>query len=58
MDRVMECPCCGNDCVTLDADGRVSDGQLIECGCDGWVSCDTESEPYIQVPDEPCRCGR
>ncbi len=47
----IECPCCGDDGATSDADGFFYDGQELECGCDGHVSCCFEIEPYIRAWD-------
>lgn len=52
----LECPCCGDDGAESDRDGVFEDGQLLICGCAGWVSLDTESEPWINNGDDgpPC----
>ena len=51
----LECPCCGD----VAAEGIVNDGDPLICGCNGQVSLDAESPPYISCWDEePCpRCG-
>lgn len=50
----LECPCCGDVGATADADGLFYDGQSLECGCPGQVSCDSETAPYTLTHDEPC----
>lgn len=45
-----ECPCCGGFAGT----GEVSDSQELHCGCAGWFSVDSESEPYPIIGDDPC----
>ena len=53
----LECPCCGDDGAVSDRDGLFADGQSLICGCPGWVSVDSETEPWIHTGDEPCpRC--
>lgn len=49
------CDCCGADGAVSDARGYFFDGQPLICGCDGHVSCDAETDPYIYTSDE-CRC--
>ncbi len=53
----LECPCCGDDGAVADSRGRFFDGQSLICGCPGWVSVDSESDPWINNGDAPCpRC--
>ena len=55
IDRIyLECPCCGGDGAGSDAAGEFYDGQPLMCGCPGIVSCDAESEPWINNGDSPC----
>lgn len=51
----IECPCCGDVGAESDAAGLYYDGQELICGCRGWVSCDSETEPFINSYD--CACG-
>jgi hypothetical protein len=53
--KYLECPCCGEEGSEADADGLFTDGQPLICGCDGWVTCDSENEPEISVSDCECR---
>ena len=50
----LECSCCGYVGKRGDENGLFTDGDALDCGCPGWVSCDSESEPYINNGDEPC----
>lgn len=45
----VECPCCGDEA----ANGYMVDGQALDCGCKGSISCD-ESEIYANVDDCDC----
>jgi hypothetical protein len=47
----IECPCCGQ----IAASWAVSDGDSLECGCDGQISCCSETYPYASADD--CGCG-
>lgn len=47
----IECPCCGKTA----AEGMVSDGDALLCGCDGAISVDGEYAPYANAYD--CECG-
>jgi hypothetical protein len=47
----IECPCCGQ----LAATWAVSDGDSLECGCDGQISCCSETYPYANA--DGCECG-
>ena len=49
----LECPTCGDVGAVAEADGCFCDGQPLICGCPGWVSVDSESEPFINAGDEP-----
>lgn len=51
----LECPCCSDVGATADPFGFFYDGQPLECGCDGHVSCDSENPPTINAYD--CECG-
>jgi len=51
----LECPCCGRIGALADLRGEFHDGQDLVCGCDGQVSCDSESEPDVVVSDD-CPC--
>jgi hypothetical protein len=53
MDDYLECPCCGG---TAAKGPLYTDGAPTICGCPCWVSCDTETEPYVNGPDQPCGC--
>ena len=50
----LECPCCGDVGAIADAAGCYVDGQLLVCGCVGWVSVDRETEPWINNGDGLC----
>ena len=51
MNDYLECPCCGD----VAAEGPLyTDGSPAICDCPYWVSCDSETEPYINGPFEPC----
>lgn len=54
MQFTVECPCCGGAAATAGLDGLFTDGQELECGCVGHVSCDGEDPPYAAVWD--CTC--
>lgn len=54
-DWTMECPCCGYDAAHGMKGELVSDGQELLCGCKGWISVDSESEPSVNAYD--CDCG-
>lgn len=58
MISYLECPCCGCEGATSDAEGWFEDGQELECGCLGHVSADSDgdwSEAYILInDDDPC----
>lgn len=47
----IECPCCGQ----LAASWAASDGDDLECGCDGQISACSETAPYANAYD--CDCG-
>jgi hypothetical protein len=47
---MIECPCCG----WVAAEGVCQDGQHLLCGCNGFVSLCSETEPYIVIMDEDC----
>lgn len=47
----IECPCCGQ----VAASWYVIDGDDLECGCDGQISCCSETYPYASADD--CGCG-
>lgn len=47
----LECPCCGQ----AAAEWFVTDGDSLLCGCDGTISCCSESYPYANV--DGCECG-
>lgn len=50
----IECPCCGDEAWIGQDGDMVEDGQPLLCGCQGHISCDSETEPYA-VADN-CRC--
>lgn len=50
----LECPCCGDTGKESDADGYFYDGDDLDCGCPGWVSCDRETPPWINSGDDYC----
>jgi hypothetical protein len=47
----LECPQCGNEAAEPDKDGMFYDGQPLTCGCEGHVSCDTESDPEVFIDE-------
>lgn len=51
----LDCPCCGDVGALADADGYFVDGQALVCGCNGIVSCDSETEPAVSVDDCDCQ---
>jgi len=53
-ESYLECPCCGDDGAESDEQGLFADGDSLICGCNGWVSVDRETDPYITLGDEPC----
>lgn len=55
MTNELECPCCGDIGAVADVEGYYTDGQELICGCDGQVSCDVETDAYINIHD--CECG-
>jgi len=54
MSDELECTCCGDVGAVPDEDGCYHDGQPLVCGCDGHVSMDAESPPYVSAHDCPC----
>ena len=50
----LECTCCGGVGAVPDDRGRYHDGHPLVCGCDGHVSMDAESPPYVSAHDCPC----
>ncbi len=44
---MLECPCCGDLGAVSDAKGLFWDGQPTWCGCDGGISCDAETDPWL-----------
>jgi hypothetical protein len=50
----LECPCCGDNGAASDGEGCFWDGQLLICGCPGWVSVDEDGEAWINSGDAPC----
>ena len=50
----LECPCCGDDGAASDENGEFYDGQVLICGCPGWVSVDEDDDPWINNGDAPC----
>lgn len=56
-DWTMECPCCGDDAAFGVNGELVTDGQQLACGCKGWVSVDSESEPFVNAYDCDCEEG-
>ena len=54
----IECPCCGDDGAESDIEGYFYDGQLLTCGCRGWLSVDEDGDVWANLVDEPCeKCG-
>lgn len=51
----LECTCCGDVAATADAFGFFHDGQSLECGCEGHVTCDSENPAEVNAYD--CECG-
>ncbi len=49
----LECPCCGDVGAVPDSRELYWDGQSLLCGCEGSISCDSETEPWINAD---CRC--
>ena len=47
----LECSCCGGTA----AEWFVTDGDSLLCGCDGAISCCSETYPYATADD--CKCG-
>jgi hypothetical protein len=50
---ILECPCCGDDGAISDGSGLFYDGQVLCCGCKGWVTVD-EDDVWINVWDCDC----
>lgn len=53
-DVELECPCCGDLAATADEHGAFTDGQPLECGCDGWVTCDSEEPAEVVIDPDGC----
>lgn len=51
MGDEIECPCCGD----VAGVGLVEDGQALLCGCEGHLSCDSESEAYAWADECACQ---
>ncbi len=51
----LECPCCGDDGAVSDDNGEFYDGQVLICGCPGWVSVNGDEDPWINNGDAPCQ---
>jgi hypothetical protein len=43
----LECPCCGD----VAAEGEVTDGQALLCGCNGYVSVDAEEPAWVAISE-------
>lgn len=55
MPVYLDCPCCGDEGAESDDQDMFADAQPLICGCPGQVSCDAESDPYINIDDMmPC----
>lgn len=54
MTTTLECPCCGDDGATSDAEGLFYDGQPLECGCPGHVCVDEDDGAWINNGDTHC----
>lgn len=52
----LECPCCGDTGAISDERGLFHDGQKTACGCIGSVSCDSETEPWLNIEGQ-CEGG-
>ncbi len=54
VNNFLECPCCGDAGAVPNARGLYWDGQPLLCGCYGSVSCDSETDPWI---NDNCSCA-
>ena len=47
----LECSCCGDDAWVGQKGDEILDGTKLICGCSGWISCDSETEPWVNAYD-------
>jgi hypothetical protein len=52
---IIECSCCGDDAWIGQKGDDIVDGTPLACGCKGWISCDSETEPYVSGTED-CDC--
>lgn len=50
----IECSCCGDDAWIGHEGDEILDGSPLACGCKGWISCDSETEPWVNAYDCDC----
>jgi hypothetical protein len=50
----IECSCCGDDAWYGPADSEIADGTPLQCGCKGQISCDSETEPWVNADECDC----
>ena len=53
-DTDLECPCCGCEGATPDAEGQYYDGQGLTCGCPGHVCVEEDGDAWINNGDTRC----
>ena len=52
--RTLKCPRCGDDGAIAGDDDWFIDGQVLVCGCPGWVTVEETGEAWINTGDEFC----
>lgn len=50
----LECSCCCDDAWVGHEGDLIEDGTPLLCGCQGSISCDSETEPWVNQDDCDC----